>query len=97
LTSNNYAAHFDVLVAKLLDVNVHSRVLSYLVTRALLRQLSGEHQLEAAHRVLQVTNIEQLDGIEDLPAWSDNLFDVCRIFTGSFDLPADVNRNIGYR
>jgi U3 small nucleolar RNA-associated protein 10 len=84
LMSNNYAAHFGALVAKLQDVNPHSRVMSYLVTRALLQQLSGEHQLEAAHRVLSVIGIEQLAGIEDLPSGSENLSDVRRIVFSIF-------------
>jgi U3 small nucleolar RNA-associated protein 10 len=84
--SNNYAAHFDALVAKLQDVSPHSRVLSYLIARALLGQLSGEHQLEAAHRVLRVTSVEQLAGIEDLPSGSHDLFDVCRIMFYMFSI-----------
>lgn len=84
LMSNNYAAHFDALVVKLQDINPHSKVLSYLITRALLGQLSGEHQLEAAHRVLDVA------GIEDLPSGGDNLFDVRHITFLELDVRVDV-------
>ena len=81
LMSNSYAAHFDALIAKLRDINAYSRNLGYLVTGALLGQLSGEHQLEAAHRVLDVIGIEQLAGIEDLPSRSDGLFEVRCIYS----------------
>jgi U3 small nucleolar RNA-associated protein 10 len=76
LMSNNYTAHFDALVSKLHDTDPHSRVLSYLVARALLRQLSGEHQLEAAYKLLNVIGTKHLAGIEDLPPGKDDLFDV---------------------
>lgn len=75
---------------KLQDINPHSRVLSYLITRALLRQLSGEHQLEAAYRVLDVAGITQLAEMEDLPAGSDKLSDVCRAMFYAFLTWADV-------
>ncbi|KAF8064012.1 hypothetical protein FPV67DRAFT_198389 [Lyophyllum atratum] len=67
LKSNIYSVHLETLVAKLQDSNPHVKVLSYLITRALLGQLSGEHQVEAARKVLDVISVEELAGMEDLP------------------------------
>ncbi|GLB44223.1 putative U3 small nucleolar RNA-associated protein 10 [Lyophyllum shimeji] len=72
LKSNHYSEHLDTLIAKLQDPNPHVKVLGYLITSALLRQLSGEHQVEAAHRVLDVISIEALAGMQDLPQTSDS-------------------------
>lgn len=92
LMSNNYASHFEALVSKLHDTDPHSRVLSYLVTRALLIQLSGEHQLEAAYKLLSVIGMEPLAGIEDLPPGTGNLYDVrCNIFQRYLKMWDDMN------
>ncbi|KAG6836982.1 hypothetical protein H0H93_016935 [Arthromyces matolae] len=66
LKSNHYAAHLDTLIAKLKDENQHTRALSYLIARALIAELSGEHRVEAAHRVLDVIDVAALEGSEDL-------------------------------
>lgn len=95
--SDNYAAHFDVLVAKLQDNNPHSRILSNLVARALLGQLSGEHQLEAAHRVLNVTGIDQLAELEDLPSGTENLSDVRASFREMLWMCALICSYAGHR
>jgi len=79
MMSNNYRAHLDGLLAKLEDENAHSRIFGYLVTRALLGRLSGEHQIDAAGRVLQVMGLEQLAGIEGFLHGADNLSDA-RVF-----------------
>jgi U3 small nucleolar RNA-associated protein 10 len=74
--SNNYSDHLDALLSKLRDCNPHVRVLGYLITRALLVRLSGEHQIDAAHKVLEVMRLEQLASIEDFPRGADKLKDV---------------------
>ncbi|KAG6857013.1 hypothetical protein H0H87_010685 [Tephrocybe sp. NHM501043] len=67
LKSNSYSPHLDALITKLKDENPHTRVLGYLIARALLTQLSGEHQVEAAHRVLDVVDVAELGVMEDVP------------------------------
>ncbi|KAG6909155.1 hypothetical protein DXG01_001782 [Tephrocybe rancida] len=67
LKSNNYSTHLETLIAKLKDDNSHTRVLGYLIARALLTQLSGEHQVEAGHRVLDVIDVAELEGMEGFP------------------------------
>ncbi|KAG6866337.1 hypothetical protein C0991_005804 [Blastosporella zonata] len=72
LKSNHFAAHLETLIAKLKDENPHIRVLGYLIARALLSQLSGEHQVEAGHRVLDVIDVAELEGMEDFPQETEN-------------------------
>ncbi|KAG6822289.1 hypothetical protein H0H92_014415, partial [Tricholoma furcatifolium] len=67
LKSNNYAAHLETLITKLKDENSHTKALGYLIAYALLSQLSGEHQIEAGHKVLDVIDVAELDGMEDFP------------------------------
>ncbi|RDB23790.1 U3 small nucleolar RNA-associated protein 10 [Hypsizygus marmoreus] len=73
LKSNNYTAHLNMLISKLRDTNPHVKVLSYLIVRSLLRQLSGEHQVDAAQRVLDLIDVEELAGMEDLSLGGDSL------------------------
>ncbi|KAF8630264.1 hypothetical protein AX17_005450 [Amanita inopinata Kibby_2008] len=54
LMSNDNASHFDMLLLKLQDENPHAQTLGHLILRALLKQLSGEHQIDAVHKVLEV-------------------------------------------
>ena len=74
--SNTFSVHFEALTSKLQDLNPHVKVMSYLIAGALLGLLSGSHQLAAACKVLQVMNIEELQGIEDMPE-DETLLNVC--------------------
>jgi len=78
LSSNNYSTQFETLLRKLVDPNSFSRTTGYLVMRALLGRLSGEHQIDAAHRVLEVMNLEDLNGLDDFMRGSQNLQAVSR-------------------
>ena len=60
MASNSFQHHFDMILAKLQDSNPYSQVLAYLVARALLSRLSGEHQIDAARRILEAMQIESL-------------------------------------
>jgi U3 small nucleolar RNA-associated protein 10 len=65
LSSNEYAERLDSLLLKLSDPDPHVRNLAYLVTRALLGMVSGEHQIDATQRVLDamaLTTLEEMDG-----------------------------------
>lgn len=76
LRSNHYAVYLDTLIAKLGDPNPHVKVFSYLIMHFLLEQLSGEHQINAARRVLDATDFEELNGVEDLAQTNENLLEV---------------------
>ncbi|KAJ8075131.1 snoRNA-binding rRNA-processing protein utp10 [Marasmius tenuissimus] len=81
LSSNSYSEHLDTLINKLSDENPHSRVFGFLVARALIGRLSGEHQVVAAQRILtsfdkgQITLVEERseDISEDLKNIGRNL------------------------
>ncbi|KAF5351352.1 hypothetical protein D9758_008071 [Tetrapyrgos nigripes] len=60
LTSNNYSIHLDGLIRNVKDSNAHARVLSLLITRALLSRLTGEHQVEAGHQILKTFDTKHL-------------------------------------
>ncbi|KAG6868786.1 hypothetical protein C0993_010713 [Termitomyces sp. T159_Od127] len=72
LKSNQYQTHLEALIVKLKDSNPHTRVLGYLVARALLMELSGEHQVDAGHRVLAIIDVTELHGMEDFPQDSED-------------------------
>ncbi|KAL0952425.1 hypothetical protein HGRIS_006698 [Hohenbuehelia grisea] len=65
LKSNVFLEHLDLLVAHLRNPNAHVRALGYLITRALLNQLSGEHQIQAAFKVMQAMDLKQLGGMDE--------------------------------
>ncbi|KAK1226193.1 snoRNA-binding rRNA-processing protein utp10 [Marasmius sp. AFHP31] len=65
LSSNSYSEHLDTLINKLSDENPHSRVFGFLVARALIGRLSGEHQVVAAQRILTSFDKGQIALIEE--------------------------------
>ncbi|KZT03292.1 uncharacterized protein LAESUDRAFT_744673 [Laetiporus sulphureus 93-53] len=73
LASDRYSQQFQLLLAKLRDNNPRSRALGYLVARALLIRLSGEHQLNAALQMLQAMQLKTLEGMSDFMRGVDNL------------------------
>ncbi|TFY70773.1 hypothetical protein EVG20_g2223 [Dentipellis fragilis] len=73
LISNEHAQHFAFFLAKLKDTDSHARGLAYLVVRALLGKMSGEHQIEAARRVLEAMSLKSLEGMEGFMDGADNL------------------------
>ncbi|OBZ74951.1 U3 small nucleolar RNA-associated protein 10 [Grifola frondosa] len=73
LASNSYLDHFEALLAKLHDANHFARNLSYLILRALLNRLSGEHRIDAAHRALEAMKLDSLEGMGDFMKDVDNL------------------------
>lgn len=48
------------------DSNPYVSLLSHLIALGLVRKLSGEHQLEVAHTIVDAMKLEQLSGIDDL-------------------------------
>ncbi|KAL1725845.1 hypothetical protein EV714DRAFT_255460 [Schizophyllum commune] len=53
IMSDEYAAHLDFLLASLKGEEANARLLAGLVAIALLRRMSGEHQVGAAYRILE--------------------------------------------
>ncbi len=76
MMSNEYKAHFESLVAKLRDGNPHVQILTHLIMHALIKQLSGEHQIDAAHIILETIGHEQLSRIESLSEDAGELLQV---------------------
>ncbi|KZT23010.1 hypothetical protein NEOLEDRAFT_1180414 [Neolentinus lepideus HHB14362 ss-1] len=73
IASNDYAQHFDYVLTKLHDLNPHTRHLAYLVARALLGMVSGETQIETAHRLFGAMDLKSLDDMGDFMAGVDTL------------------------
>jgi len=73
MLSEDPSDHIDFVLGVLKDANHNARTLGYLVTRALIGKLSGQHQLSVAQRAIQAMSIETLSGMEDFMKGSDNL------------------------
>ena len=73
MLSEKPSDHIDFVLGVLNDANPNARALGYLVTRALLGKLSGQHQLSVAQRAIRAMNIETLSGMEDFMKGSDSL------------------------
>jgi hypothetical protein len=54
-------------MSKLTDSNPYISLMSHLIALGLIRKLSGEHQLEVAHKIIGTMKLEQLSGIDALP------------------------------
>ena len=85
LASNYFHANLDALLEKLHDENPHGRALAYLVTRALLNRLTGEHRIEAGHRVLRCMNLDTLEGMGEFMKGVEDVGNVSAVFTGGSD------------
>ena len=73
MLSENPSDHINFVLDVLKDANHNARALGYLVTRALIGKLSGQHQLSVAQRAIHAMSIETLSGMEDFMKGSDNL------------------------
>lgn len=54
------------------DPDLFTRALAHLIARALLSRLSGDQQIDAAHRMLDAMHLETLSGMEDIPDGDNN-------------------------
>ncbi|EMD35136.1 hypothetical protein CERSUDRAFT_107124 [Gelatoporia subvermispora B] len=89
VSSNLYSEHADRLLAILQHASLYSRILAYLITRALLSRLSGEHRIDAAHKILQAMNVESLEAMGEFMRGVDNLQAVSTRTTIEFRARAD--------
>ena len=78
MASNDYNAHLHSFLPKLQAKDPHTQVLAYLVMHALIKQLSGGHQIEAAHNILDAIDGEGLASFGNLSADSDDVLEVRR-------------------
>lgn len=76
MASNHYSAHFNALIRKSHDADPHVRVFAYLVIRALLVRLTGQHQLDAANQALEAINLQQLPEVDTSSVGSQTLPEV---------------------
>ncbi|KAI0063355.1 ARM repeat-containing protein [Artomyces pyxidatus] len=73
ITSNDLDSLLLFILSKLSDTNAHARNLAYLVVRSLLSQMSGEHQMDVAQKVLDAMAITTLEGMEGFMKGADSL------------------------
>ena len=66
LSSDRFPIHINTLMSKLTDSNPYVSLLSHLIALGLIRKMSGEHQLEVAHKIIEIMKLEQLSGIDAL-------------------------------
>lgn len=81
LMSNRHKEHFEFILSTLRpsesgNGNGHASGLGYLVMRALVGRMSGEHQVEAAGRVLEVMGLKSLYGIDGFMKRAESLQEV---------------------
>jgi U3 small nucleolar RNA-associated protein 10 len=76
VASNAYHRHLDMLLGLLSDSDAHSTIVSYLLLRSLLDQLSGEHRVDAARRLLASMGLQSLDALHDVMNNATNLQEV---------------------
>lgn len=76
VASNAYPRHFAMLLRLLNDSDAHTTNICYLILRALLSQLSGEHQVDAAQRILSSMGVRSLDILQGVMTNATNLQEV---------------------
>ena len=81
MMSNEYKAHFESLVAKLRNDNAHVQILTYLIMHSLIKQLSGEHQIGAAYKILETIDYEHISTIQGLSEDATELIQVSLMVT----------------
>jgi U3 small nucleolar RNA-associated protein 10 len=82
LVSNRLFELLPILVSKIESTNPHARALGYLIAKSLLAKLSGQHRVDVAKKILDVMKLEEISGIEDLPAEHDQFLEVGFIIVG---------------
>ncbi|KAF9480276.1 hypothetical protein BDN70DRAFT_905831 [Pholiota conissans] len=66
LGCNRSSVHVDSVLSKLQDSQPHVKLMSYLITLSLLKNTSGLHQTEIAHKTLNFLKIDEFSGIDDM-------------------------------
>lgn len=65
MKSDHFTEHLETLISKLTDSHPHIKLMGYLVATALVKQLSGDRQVDVAHQILATMNLNELSGIDD--------------------------------
>ncbi|KAJ7582775.1 hypothetical protein C8J56DRAFT_230499 [Mycena floridula] len=89
LASNGFVAHLDMLLLQFHDLDHFIHILAGLIARGLLGRLSGEHQLNVAHKVLDNLDLEEL-ALAQLTL-DDNVSDEAAMFADIFAKPSSKN------
>jgi U3 small nucleolar RNA-associated protein 10 len=76
VASSEYPRHLNMLLRLFSQFDAHTTIFGYLLLRSLLSHLSGEHQVEAAQRILSSMGIQSLDVLQGVVAKSTTLQDV---------------------
>ncbi|KAF8525719.1 armadillo-type protein [Gautieria morchelliformis] len=76
VASNAYPRHLNMLLCLLSSSDAHTTNICYLILRSLLNQLSGEHQVDAAQRILSSMGIQSLDVFQGVMAGATTLQEV---------------------
>ncbi|TRM63291.1 hypothetical protein BD626DRAFT_496170 [Schizophyllum amplum] len=71
IMSDDYAAHLELLLTSMENEDPNARLLAGLVAIALLRRMTGEHQVGAAHRILEV--VERMGSSGTAEVTADNI------------------------
>ncbi|KAJ3564821.1 hypothetical protein NP233_g8044 [Leucocoprinus birnbaumii] len=78
LMSNQLFELLPILLSYVGSTDPYTRALGYLVAKALLSKLSGQHQVDLARKVLDIMKVEVIGGIEDLPAEHDQFVETLK-------------------
>ncbi|KAF8515684.1 armadillo-type protein [Hysterangium stoloniferum] len=65
MSSQSYSSHLEMLLRQLKNTDAHTLNISYLILRSLLVSLTGEHQVDAANRILSSMGLQSLDRLQD--------------------------------
>ncbi|KAI0070967.1 hypothetical protein K474DRAFT_1669523 [Panus rudis PR-1116 ss-1] len=73
VSSNSFAEHVAAFLSALQDSDPHTRGLAYLVVRALIHKLTGEHQLSVAQQLIEAMKIDNLSDMGEIMKGAENL------------------------
>lgn len=76
MSSNVYPRHLNMLLRLSSQSDSHRAIICYLILRSVLSHLSGEHQVDAAQRILSSMGIQSLDVLQGVTAKATTLQDV---------------------
>lgn len=68
-----------ILLSYIESTNYYTRALGYLVAKALLDKLSGQRQVDVARKLLDGMKLQEISGIDDLPAEPGQFIEVSPI------------------
>ncbi len=82
MMSNRFSEHIKTLGEHLCSASTHARVFGHFIARGLLARLSGEHQLDAAAKIIEAMGLDATGPMENV--WY------------GIDAPEEVGGCVGY-